>query len=267
MKVRDKLWLFASHAHDDDIWFARSPGRRIGSWSRITPTEGAMMLGLDNVIMVSSDGTPVPFSSDANGYMESFCNMKNVWWSVSGALGFRAGNEEDYVLELSKKHPNLKGAYFDEPLKIGKDFEQCKKIIHDVGETLKKSDSSMEIWATCFADDAKSCPDAGIYDPLDGIVLWNPHIEAIGDMEKHLEVYEKLLPDKKKMMGIYMFHYKKREPISDELMEFQCLKALQWLKEGRIEGIVFHTNSVMGVGFSCEYWLRNWIDEVGKLEV
>ena len=70
MKVRDKLWLFASRAHDDDIWLGKSSENRFTRWSRITPAEGAAMLDVPNVIMIVSDGNPPPFSAEAYGYME-----------------------------------------------------------------------------------------------------------------------------------------------------------------------------------------------------
>ena len=101
MKVRDKLWLFCSRAHDDDVWLGKSFENRFTRWSRITPAEGAAMLDVPNVIMVGSDGVPAPYSAEAYGYMESFCRMKNVVWSIVGSGGFRAGNEEKFVCDFS----------------------------------------------------------------------------------------------------------------------------------------------------------------------
>ena len=75
MKVRDKLWLFASRAHDDDIWLGKSRNNRFTCWSRITPAEGAAMLDVPNIIMIGSDGDPAPYSAEAYGYMESFCRI------------------------------------------------------------------------------------------------------------------------------------------------------------------------------------------------
>ena len=60
-----------------------------------------------------------------------------------------------------------------------------------------------------------------------------------------------------------MFDYPRAMSIPDEYMELQCETGLKWLKEGRIEGMVFLTNCVMGIGLPSEYWLREWIDKVG----
>ena len=114
MTVRDRLWLFASRAHDDDIWLGKGRANRFSCWSRITPAEGAAMLDIPNVVMIVSDGIPVPYSADAYGYMESFCRMKNVVWSITGSSGFRAGNEEKFICHLAEKYPNVTGAFADD---------------------------------------------------------------------------------------------------------------------------------------------------------
>jgi hypothetical protein len=50
-------------------------------------------------------------------------------------------------------------------------------------------------------------------------------------------------------------------------MQLQCEYGLSLLKEKRIDGMIFLTNCVMGVGLPSEYWLRNWIDQVKNMEL
>ena len=106
-KVRDKFWIFTSKAHDDDIYFAKCEERKY-NWSRITPAEGAFMLGTPNAMMVISDGQPVSYSSEAYGTMESFCRLDKVLWSVRGSGGFHIGNEEEFICHLAEKYPDIR---------------------------------------------------------------------------------------------------------------------------------------------------------------
>jgi hypothetical protein len=39
------------------------------------------------------------------------------------------------------------------------------------------------------------------------------------------------------------------------------------LREGKLDGMIFEANSVMGVGLSSERWLRNWIENVKYTEI
>jgi hypothetical protein len=48
------------------------------------------------------------------------------------------------------------------------------------------------------------------------------------------------------------------------LMERQCELGLRWLKERRIEGIIFLGNTTMDLGFASVDWTREWIQKVGK---
>lgn len=261
--VRDKIWLFTSRAHDDDVFLGKSYEERFSRWSRITPAEGAHMLGVNNTIMVVSDGIPVPFSKDAYGYMESFCRMKKVIWSVTGSNGFRNGNEEEFICELAEKYPNMAGAYLDDLFdKEETDEEKMCEQLQEIRRRLDKACRPMDLWATCYIKDVEKY-SAKMYEAIDVIAVWNMNTDSILKLEEEFSEYEKLLPDKRKVLGLYIYDYEKGMPVSVELMKMQCEIGLKWLKEGRIEGMVFLTNCVMGVGFKCEYWLRDWIDQVG----
>ena len=116
-KAIDKYWLFGVRAHQDDTLLdalGRGNGkRRCGS--RITPAEGAFMLGVPNIIMVTGDNAePVPFTADAYQYCESFRPLKRVMWSSCGSGGWRNGNEETFICDLSRKYDNVCGAYLDD---------------------------------------------------------------------------------------------------------------------------------------------------------
>ena len=266
LRVRDKFWLFASREHDDDVFFSKCTQKK-WRWSRISPAEGAYMLGIPNIIMVESDGIPVPFSHDAYGYMESFCNLDRVWWSITGSAGFRNGNEEEFIVSLAKDYPNMCGAFFDDFLINHRtekhyDEEYLTNLFKSVREKLDTACRPMEIWATCYIDHVKQY-SAKMYEHLDGISVWNMDTDSIANLEEQFSLYEELLPDKKKMLGIYFYDYRQGKPVSDEFMEKQCETGLKWIKEGRIEGMIFLTNCVMGIGLSSEYWLRDWIKKVG----
>ena len=103
--ARDKFWIFGVRAHQDDIWLGKGKENRWYQRSRITPAEAALMLDCPNMLMINCDGEPVPFSTDAYGYMESFCRMDSVLWGVTGSAGFRVGNEEAFICELAERYP------------------------------------------------------------------------------------------------------------------------------------------------------------------
>ena len=87
--------------------------------------------------------------------------------------------------------------------------------------------------------------------------LWTWHSKDLVDIEKNFRVMEERFPDKEKMIGVYLFVFTGGHSVPLELMEHQCNFALQMLKEGRADGIIFKANSSMGMRMDSELWLRD----------
>lgn len=270
MKVRDKLWLFASRAHDDDIFLGKSTENRFTRWSRITPAEGAAMLDVPNVIMIGSDGDPAPFSAEAYGYMESFCRMKNVVWSVTGSAGFRTGTEEKFICELVKRYPNVVGAFADDfyeaTANLPASLEEKLQLVRDIRRQLDTAQRPLSMWLTVYTKYVADLNPAMV-DVFDTLTLWDMAAVDFDHYRESFELLEQRFPDKKRYVGVYLYRYGIGEPTSNEYLAQQCEFGLQMLKEGRADGIIFLTNCVMGVGLPSEYFIRDWIDNVKDQEL
>ena len=260
--VRDKLWMFGSRAHDDDVWLGKSNEHRFTRWSRITPAEGAFMLDIPNMILVNSDGIPVPFSDDAYGYAESFCRMNKVMWSVTGSGGFRIGNEEEFICDLVEKYPNITGAFLDDYFnKFIGHSEANEKIYNDlknIRERLNKACHNLELYVVWYTHHFSEV-ESRVMQFIDGLTLWTWEYKNLDQLPENYEHVEKIFSDKKKLLGIYILDYPTGMPVPNEYMELQCEYGLKLLKEGLADGLIICTNCVMGVGLPSEKWLRNWI--------
>ncbi len=273
-KVRDKLWFFGVKAHQDDIWLKPGEHGRTPQYSfrsRITPAEGAFMLDIPNISMISGDGVPAPFSKDAYGYMESFSRMDRVLWGCSGSSGFRAGNEEKFVLELADKYPNLVGVYLDDislAVRHSEDKESamtaCVQMLTNIKSTLSAAKRPLYMHVAWYWHEE---PYPGLMDVVDSFSFWTWNSDDLPKLPERFERIEGTFRDKKVLIGIYMYDFYNRRPVSDEMMELQCNYALSLLKQGRIDGIYIEANSVMGVGLPSEKWLRRWLEEVKNIEV
>mgnify|MGYP000941011089 CR=1 FL=1 len=102
---------------------------------------------------------------------------------------------------------------------------------------------------------------------VDGLTFWTWDSKELYEVEARYEKIEKLFPGKQKLLGVYLFDFKNGIPVSLELMEHQCGLGLELMRQGRLDGMVFLGNTVMGVGFESEKWLRNWIGEVGETPI
>ena len=229
------------------------------------------MLDVPNILMIQCDGEPAPFSKDALGYMESFCRMDSVLWGSCGSGGYRVGNEEAFVCELAEKYPNLTGVFMDDingAFRKVEDHEERHRLrvemVKEVRENLKKACRPMDLYITWYWHLE---PYPGLMDQVDGVSLWTWNSDELPKLQERFEAIEELYKDKKILLGIYMYDFYNRKPVPSELMEYQCNYALELLKAGRIDGMIFEANSVMGAGLPSEYWLREWVERVKNTEV
>ncbi len=265
--AKEKFWIFGVRPHQDDIWLKPESGRKVPYTyrSRITPAEGAAMLCAENVMMINCEGEPVPFSEDAYGYAESFCRMKKVLWGGTGSGGFRIGNEEKFISALAEKYPNIAGEYLDDfSASFSGDPEKSVALLREIREGLDKAPRPMELCITWYWHED---PYPGMERYVDTFTFWTWRSDEIPLLPERFERIEEAYKDKKILLGIYMYDFSARKAVPNELMELQCEYALGLLKEGRIDGIIFEANSVMGVGLPSEYWLREWVDRVQYTEV
>ena len=273
-KAIDKYWLFGVRAHQDDTLLdalGRGGGkRRCGS--RITPAEGAFMLGVPNMIMVTGDNAePVPFTHDAYQYCESFRPLKRVMWSSCGSSGWRNGNEEAFICDISHKYDNICGAYLDDFFtrfgsKPQEHTDELLACIQEIRGKLSDAARPMPVYVTAYMHNIQNVAQS-VLDLLDGLVFWTWQSKELPLLPERFQQAEKACPNHKKLLGIYMYDFTTREAVDMELMKFQCEYGLEMLKAGRVDGLVFEANSVMGIGLPTEEYLREWIAQTRDVEV
>ena len=60
-----------------------------------------------------------------------------------------------------------------------------------------------------------------------------------------------------------MWDYGQKQAMSVERMELQCELGLRWLKEGRIEGMIFLASCICDLDLDAVEWTRTWVQQVG----
>ena len=144
--------------------------------------------------------------------------------------------------------------------------EKCRSFLKSIRKELDNASKHLELYVVWYTNEL-DFPDITVLEPVDGITLWTANSEELSLIEERCAALEKLFPDKKKMLGIYLYDFGKFEPMDPKLMELQCEVGLKLLKEGRLDGMIFECNAVMGVGFETDEWLRSWIQKVKDVEV
>jgi hypothetical protein len=102
---------------------------------------------------------------------------------------------------------------------------------------------------------------------IDVVTLWTGNPAELANLESNLRKAEMLAPKARKMLGCYVVDYSRKEGIPVPSMKLQCETGLRWLREGRIEGMIFLGNTTMDLGFESVEWTRQWIQKVGDAKL
>jgi hypothetical protein len=257
--VRDRLWLWG---HDAG---AHNDGWGLPQASRITPAEAAFYLGIPNLIMVRYLGRPpLPFDQ----YALPFRALKRVVWSVVGAGGKTDERERAHVLDLAARHPNITGLMLDdffgsEQAAQGDDPAALPpEKLRELCTQLTVSGRRLRLWAVLYKHQLDR-PLAPYLELLDVVSLWTWDSERLAGLKGNLERLEKAAPRCGKVLGCYLWDYGTKRPMPLDLMRHQCEVGLRWLRQGRIEGMIFLASCLCDLELEAVEWTRNWIAQVG----
>jgi len=283
--VRDRLWLFCVAAGLDNDSFEKA-GYRGGS--RMTPAEGAFYLNVPNLLMIRSNDLPrLPgaetwrVKTSFQQYAISFAPLDRVVWSVIGSGGHGSLGETNHVVALAKEFPNISGIYLDDFIRSEKQADGryvgrpalSPDGLKQARAKLQAAGRPMDIWVTLYRHHLVPThphhipydpPLASFIDSFDVPCLWTWNADELPQLEETLMALEAVAPKKRRIaLGLYMWDYPNKRPVPLELMQLQCEQGLNWLKEGRVQELVFLGNTMLDLGAPSGAFSREWIAKVG----
>jgi len=262
--VQDRLWIFTCAANSDYL--------HLGRRSVMTPVEGAFYLGVPNIIVVQSSEAEAPhgrLEPPLAQYAVAMRPLRRVVWSVVGSGGFHSAKETAEVLELARQAPNFAGIMLDDFFTGQKQGKRAQLAVEELAELrrrLREIDKRLSIFVTLYTSQLE-LPLRDYLDLIDVVTLWTGNPDELVNLEANLKKTEALVPKVRKMLGCYVVDYGRKQGTPVPLMKLQCETGLRWLREGRIEGMIFLGNTTMDLGFESVEWTRRWIQSVATLGV
>ena len=300
--VRDRLWIFTVVEGGNNKKSPASPNGNTTHYiddfapggSRMTPAEGAFWLGVPNLLLIRSNNLPAAPEVEVGRkktsyqqYATSFQPLDRVVWSVVGGGGEGGMRELPATLSLAREFPNIRGIFMDDfvrpiPRKKATDAHTGRPAmpladLRRLREQTKTNGRPLDVWVTLYTHEInperknkaipyRSCepPLADFLGDFDVLTLWTWDSTEIPELEANLLALEKIAPKKARIaLGIYIWDFQNKKPVSVELMKHQCDLGLKWLKEGRISDMIFLANTMLDVGMPSADFSRQWIKEHG----
>ncbi|MGA2618117.1 MAG: hypothetical protein ABSF26_10940 [Thermoguttaceae bacterium] len=265
--VGDHLWIWGHPAGSYNDGFLR-PMKLV---STIEPVAAAQRMGLKNVIFVRYNGQPMP---PFDAYYNPFRKLDRVYWSLVGAGGGSSSAEREAAFSLAEKNQNLAGFILDDffyeqcegsaadPLPSPRpDRPLCASLspaqLHALGQRQVRG-RKLPLMAVIYTRQVKPGARPHIAE-VDQLCMWTWRPGDLKHLEANFTALEKIAPDKQLYLGCYMYGFYESKPLSVALMQRQVELGYQWLKAGRIAGIIFLATPNVDVGLEAVEWTRQWI--------
>ncbi|MBT4820263.1 MAG: hypothetical protein HON70_31440, partial [Lentisphaerae bacterium] len=137
---------------------------------------------------------------------------------------------------------------------------------------LKLPDRTLEMWVT-FYSRVLDATHPGHFtvdlalseylDRFDVVTLWTRGDERLKNLPEYVDRLAAACTTPRIVLGCDFWDFVNRAPVPIELMEYQCTLGLEWLRQGRIAGMIFLANTSMDIGLDVVDWTREWIASVG----
>jgi hypothetical protein len=95
------------------------------------------------------------------------------------------------------------------------------------------------------------------------VTLWAWGSERVSGLGEGLARLEQLASCGK-ALGCYLWDYANKRPMPLDILQRQCEAGLEWLRQGRIEALIFLASCVCDLGLEAVEWTRGWIARVGE---
>ncbi len=263
--LRDRLWMWG---HDSGVYDGPDGPYNIPLSPPIGMADAIKSMGIPNVCAIR-DGAP-----DA-AYREQFRDVKRVAWKLAAGSNESYRSLKDYVFGLRDVMPNLTGYYLDdffrfgdrpdfdrnsetEPAPASLSMEEMERLRAETLAYRRRLDLAMVLYTH------QLCP---AIKPLvrfaDVVSLWIWDGADVARIEANFRKYRSLVPDKRTLLGIYMWDFGGARELDERFMTKQLDHALALYKEGQIEGMIFHCTPLCNKGLAAVDQARDWIARHG----
>jgi len=267
--LRDRLWMWGD-----------GPGTLVGRHSYNIPfikqehtdlADAIDYMGIPNVCVVRWMGKPEPPFDE---YIKQFHKTKRVGWTVIDGPGLpdeTYAQKKQWAFEMAEKMPNLVGFYLDdyfhgrtppegqEDLRASLTLDQLRDLRSEMNSLKRPTDLAAVLYSHQLHPGIKR--HIAVCDVVSFWVWSAGDLAALGNIFKQ---YRELVPDKPTLLGIYMWDFGGKKPVTKELMKAQLDFALEQFKKGQIEGLIFHCTSLCNNDIEAVEYSKKWIAEYGE---
>lgn len=268
MKLYDKFWLWGHGRQIENIEDKDNPNLRgRPGISKLSCAEAAREMGIPNICRIALEPAEKPPYAPELRESE---DMKQIVWSVLGCGKLDARNDLDELINNAKNFPNIVGGVMDDFFP-NTNPEKTKKYTPEVLKTMRERlhtevDRKLDLWVVVYNWDFEyeNFSIKPYLDECDVATMWTYHPDNLKNLEK---TYQKMRDvwgyDRPLYAGCYMWSFSEKKPIDMDVMKMQLDTYYEWIKVGKIDGIIFCHNYLVDLDIEAVKYTKKWIAEHG----
>lgn len=264
--LQDHLWMWG---HESETIQGGLYAVPIGK--SISQADAVESMGIPNNCVIRYQGAPAP---PFDKYINQFKKTKRVAWSIIDGAPQPFEWKKKTAFALIDKMPNLTTLFLDDYFKgnaVPVETKEgtiespadltgsgIKRLYAEVASLQRPIDLAMVLYSNQL--------DPGIAKHIafcDIVSFWTWKATDLVNLAANFARYRKIVPNKRTLLGIYMWDFGNKKPVPLELMKLQCDFALKAFKSGEIEGMIFHCTPLVGAELEAVNYSRRWISEFG----
>jgi len=253
----EEFWMWGHHPDSFDVAVAKGENYNFPKGRRIDMAAACRQLGVDKCCVVRWTGLPeYPYDD----YAQQFTNLDEIAWSIvdSGCESFDWKQNE--ALRLAAKHSNLTTFFLDDF--FNGDWKKLPPSeLVAFRERARAVNPKSRLACVLYADENGINPDfKPSLDVCDVVSLWFWNGKSLPTMRAKVAELRKLIgKGKKVLLGIYLWDFGGKKPLTRAETAAQLETAGKLLDVGLVNGLIFHCTPLVDLNLESVDCAREWI--------
>jgi hypothetical protein len=167
--------------------------------------------------------------------------------------------EAERVSRLSRIHPNVTGALFDDMKALLEREGMDSEVSAALGFSLRMYNAALRLWAVAYSHDLESPFWEHCVAHIGGVNLWVWNPAELVHLEQHVGRARDRFPGRPLILGCYLRDYASRAPMPMEALQKQWEFVAKALGDGRLDGYAILGTVLIDGHLRQATWVRDFI--------
>jgi hypothetical protein len=167
--------------------------------------------------------------------------------------------EAALVSNLSRKYPNITGAFHDDMLGLVRREGVTAQQYGEVYTAVRSANPALKLWVVVYTHELDAPEWADLEPFMDVVNLWIWESANVGHQDREIARCRERFPGKPLIMGCYLRDYPLAAPVALDLVKVQWESLLRNLQSGALDGFSILSANLIDGHLEQANWIRDLI--------